>query len=139
MAGRSLSQNLDTPVHKTRGTTAPMLHTALLKVLPLFELAVTLGILCFGTGLIGRMILVSRRLRAGRCSVNGKSQSRFFFAGLMPISTDALRPDVQEMLATLKDFMSENVFPNERIFEEHQHSENCWTPHPLLDELKVET
>lgn len=60
-----------------------------------------------------------------------------FFLGLMPISATALPDHVQDLLAKLKDFMKEHVYPNESIFEEHQKSDDCWQPHPLMEELKV--
>lgn len=33
--------------------------------------------------------------------------------------------------------MHEYVFPNEAEFTNHQSSEDCWTPHPLVEEIKV--
>ncbi len=57
--------------------------------------------------------------------------------GLMPISANALPDHVQELLTKLKDFMKEHVYPNESIFEDHQKSNDCWKPHPLMETLKV--
>ena len=34
--------------------------------------------------------------------------------------------------------MDEHVYPNEAEFNRHQASENCWTPHPLVEEIKVD-
>lgn len=33
--------------------------------------------------------------------------------------------------------MHEYVFPNEAEFTSHQSSKDCWTPHPLVEEIKV--
>jgi len=33
--------------------------------------------------------------------------------------------------------MEEHVYPNEAEFNRHQASEHCWTPHPLVEEIKV--
>ena len=33
--------------------------------------------------------------------------------------------------------MHEYVFPNEAEFTNHQSSTDCWTPHPLVEEIKV--
>lgn len=33
--------------------------------------------------------------------------------------------------------MEEHVYPNEAEFNQHQASEHCWTPHPLVEEIKV--
>lgn len=29
------------------------------------------------------------------------------------------------------------MYPNEAEFNRHQASEHCWTPHPLVEEIKV--
>jgi hypothetical protein len=55
------------------------------------------------------------------------------------MSANALADHVQDLLATLQDFMKEHVYPNESVFEEHQKSEDCWKPHPLMEQLKVFT
>ena len=55
----------------------------------------------------------------------------------MPISANSLPDHVQKLLAKLQEFMMENVYPNESVFEEHQKSEDCWKPHPLIEKLKV--
>lgn len=41
------------------------------------------------------------------------------------------------MYKQLSDFMEEHVYPNEAEFNRHQASEHCWTPHPLVEEIKV--
>lgn len=41
------------------------------------------------------------------------------------------------MYKQLSDFMEEHVYPNEVEFNRHQASEHCWTPHPLVEEIKV--
>lgn len=38
----------------------------------------------------------------------------------------------------LTDFMEEHVYPNEAELNRHQCSEHCWTPHPLVEQIKVE-
>ncbi|CAB4042247.1 acyl- dehydrogenase family member 10-like isoform X1, partial [Paramuricea clavata] len=64
------------------------------------------------------------------------STSTSHHPGFMPMSANALADDVQDLLATLQDFMKEHVYPNESVFEEHQKSEDCWKPHPLMEQLK---
>ena len=58
--------------------------------------------------------------------------------GLMPFSATALPDHVQKLLAKLQEFMKENIYPNQSVFEEHQKSEDCWKPHPLIETLKSE-
>ena len=72
-------------------------------------------------------------------NLNFKGSLYDFSLGSMPISASALPNHVQDLLAKLKDFMQEYVYPNESIFEEHQKSDDCWQPHPLMEELKVFT
>lgn len=42
------------------------------------------------------------------------------------------------MYKQLSDFMEEHVYPNEAEFNRHQASEHCWSPHPLVEEIKVD-
>ena len=60
-----------------------------------------------------------------------------FFIGALPMDLDCLPSRVQQLHNKLTDFMHEYVFPNEAEFTNHQSSEDCWTPHPLVEEIKV--
>lgn len=60
-----------------------------------------------------------------------------FDTGLLPVDLKALPSHVQDMYKQLSDFMEEHVYPNEAEFNQHQASEHCWTPHPLVEEIKV--
>lgn len=57
--------------------------------------------------------------------------------GLMPISVTALPDHVQKIRQKLRDFMESYVYPNETILNEHQSSQDCWNPHPLMEDLKA--
>lgn len=57
-------------------------------------------------------------------------------SGALPIDLDCLPSRVQQLHNKLTDFMHEYVFPNEAEFTNHQSSEDCWTPHPLVEEIK---
>ena len=59
------------------------------------------------------------------------------FAGALPIDIKSLSPRVQQMHQQLTGFMNEHVYPNEAEFNRHQSSEHCWTPHQLLEKIKV--
>ena len=65
------------------------------------------------------------------------SLTPMFLSGSMPFTSSALPGHVQDMLMKLREFMKENVYPNEAIFQEHQQSDDCWKPHPLMEQLKV--
>jgi len=56
--------------------------------------------------------------------------------GTMAIDLASLPSRVQNMHKQLTVFMKEHVYPNEAEFNRHQASENCWTPHPLVEEIK---
>ena len=58
--------------------------------------------------------------------------------GPLPSDLKSLPSRVQDMYQQLTDFMSEYVYPNEAELSRHQASEDCWTPHPLVEEIKVE-
>ena len=65
------------------------------------------------------------------------SSCLYFFAGALPVDITSLSPRVQQMHQQLTGFMKEHVYPNEAEFNRHQSSEHCWTPHPLLEKIKV--
>lgn len=47
-------------------------------------------------------------------------------------------PRVQELVAHLKRFMDEHVYPSEHILDAHAADPNTkWTVHPRMEELKV--
>ncbi|RMX53502.1 hypothetical protein pdam_00017335 [Pocillopora damicornis] len=56
--------------------------------------------------------------------------------GPLPSDLKSLPSRVQDMYQQLTDFMSEYVYPNEAELSRHQASEDCWTPHPLVEEIK---
>lgn len=58
--------------------------------------------------------------------------------GPLPSDLKSLPFRVQDMYQQLTDFMSEYVYPSEAELSRHQASEDCWTPHPLVEEIKVE-
>ena len=55
----------------------------------------------------------------------------------MPVSASALSDHVQKMQQKLREFMESYVYRNEKILSEHQSSQDCWNPHPLMEEMKV--
>ena len=65
------------------------------------------------------------------------SSCLYLFTGLLPVDIKSLSPRVQQMHQQLTGFMNEHVYPNEAEFNRHQSSEHCWTPHPLLEKIKV--
>ena len=46
-------------------------------------------------------------------------------------------PKVKELQARLTDFMDENVYKNEKVFEEQLNKNGRWTIPPILEELKT--
>lgn len=56
--------------------------------------------------------------------------------GPLPSDLKSLPSRVQDMYQQLTDFMSEYVYPNEAELSRHQASKDCWTPHPLVEEIK---
>ena len=58
--------------------------------------------------------------------------------GPLPSDLKSLPSRVQDMYQQLTDFMSDYVYPNEAELSRHQASKDCWTPHPLVEEIKVE-
>ena len=70
--------------------------------------------------------------------IHGNCLNHNLSSGFMPLSAASLPDHVQDLLAKLQEFMKENVYPNESVFEEHQKSQDCWQPHPLLETLKVD-
>ena len=59
-------------------------------------------------------------------------------AGLLPISLLALSPRVQALQKQVKDFIEEHVIPLEAELMARQNSDDCWTPHPKIEEIKVQ-
>ena len=46
-------------------------------------------------------------------------------------------PRLKELRTRILDFMEEFVYPAERTLVDHQTSHDRWTPHPLIEEMKV--
>ena len=61
-----------------------------------------------------------------------------FFTGGLPINLNSLPSRVQQMHKQLTEFIDQNVFPNEAEFNRHQSSEDRWTPHPMVEQIKVD-
>ena len=82
-------------------------------------------------------LCITKILNKSSHSHSTLSNFHAFHAGLLPIELKALPSHVQDMHKQLSDFMEEHVYPNEAEFNRHQASEHCWTPHPLVEEIKV--
>ncbi|KAG8429461.1 hypothetical protein GDO86_020134, partial [Hymenochirus boettgeri] len=59
--------------------------------------------------------------------------------GSLIISPNALSGKVLDLYHKLKNFIEINIYPAEQEFRNYQLSEKRWTPHPLIEELKVFT
>lgn len=59
-------------------------------------------------------------------------------SGPLPTDLKSLPSRVQDMCQQLTDFMVDHVYPNEAELNRHQASKDCWTPHPLVEDIKVE-
>ncbi|XP_033126637.1 acyl-CoA dehydrogenase family member 10-like [Anneissia japonica] len=57
--------------------------------------------------------------------------------GLLPITISALPMRVQNLHQQVKDFINLYIVPSEKELVSHQMSQERWTPHPLLEELKI--
>lgn len=64
------------------------------------------------------------------------SSSHAASQGGLPINLNSLPSRVQQMHKQLTEFIDQNVFPNEAEFNRHQSSEDCWTPHPMVEQIK---
>ena len=62
---------------------------------------------------------------------------RCFRLALLPVHVDSLQAKVQELHSKLVEFMEENVYPAEQTFRDHSQSQDKWSPHPQVEELKV--
>ncbi|MBN3281946.1 ACD10 dehydrogenase, partial [Polyodon spathula] len=56
--------------------------------------------------------------------------------GHLVISPDGLRPPVQELYRHLQEFMKKHIYPLEQQLRDHQVSEDRWSPHPAMEQLK---
>nr|XP_060642043.1 acyl-CoA dehydrogenase family member 10 isoform X2 [Anolis sagrei ordinatus] len=53
------------------------------------------------------------------------------------VSLDGLPSRVQQLHHKLKQFLDAHIYPAEQLLRNYQVSPERWTPHPLLEELKV--
>uniref|UniRef100_A0A8D2KWK6 Acyl-CoA dehydrogenase family member 10 n=1 Tax=Varanus komodoensis TaxID=61221 RepID=A0A8D2KWK6_VARKO len=53
------------------------------------------------------------------------------------VSLDGLPSRVQELHHKLKRFLEVHIYPAEQLLRDHQTSSSRWSPHPLIEELKV--
>uniref|UniRef100_A0A8C6YJ56 Acyl-CoA dehydrogenase family member 10 n=1 Tax=Naja naja TaxID=35670 RepID=A0A8C6YJ56_NAJNA len=53
------------------------------------------------------------------------------------LSPEDLPSRVQELHHKLKRFMDSHIYPSEQLLRDHQSSPSRWTPHSLVEELKV--
>ena len=61
----------------------------------------------------------------------------FCVPAMLPVSLTSLRPHVQKLHAKLVKFMEDHVYPMEPELRDYSSSDQRWTPHPRLEELKV--
>lgn len=57
--------------------------------------------------------------------------------GALIFSPEGLAPPVRELYGRLKRFMQQHVYPAEPELQRHQASADRWSPHPMVEELKV--
>lgn len=53
------------------------------------------------------------------------------------LSPEGLSGRAQDLYGRLRRFMDAHVYPAEQALRDHQVSQTRWTPHPLVEELKV--
>ena len=58
-------------------------------------------------------------------------------SALMMSDADNFPARLKEVRERLLDFMEREVYPAERKLMDHQMSPDRWTPHPLVEDLKV--
>ncbi|XP_071945026.1 acyl-CoA dehydrogenase family member 10-like [Antedon mediterranea] len=56
--------------------------------------------------------------------------------GILPVSIDGLPKNVQNLHKKVKEFIDLNILPIEQELIAHQMSDQRWTPHPLIEQLK---
>ncbi|KAJ8263490.1 hypothetical protein COCON_G00159470 [Conger conger] len=52
------------------------------------------------------------------------------------VSPAGLPPRVQNLHLLLERFLQDHLLPQEQLLRDHQASSRCWSPHPLIEELK---
>lgn len=61
----------------------------------------------------------------------------FAISGYLATSVSDLSPRVQAFHKQVRDFIRENIAPIEKELDKHYMSNERWTPHPKIEELKV--
>ncbi|XP_063820462.1 acyl-CoA dehydrogenase family member 10 isoform X2 [Pseudophryne corroboree] len=56
--------------------------------------------------------------------------------GILVISPDGLSAEAKNLYSKLKEFIDVHIYPVEQELRNYQISENRWTPHPLIEDLK---
>ncbi|XP_075034562.1 acyl-CoA dehydrogenase family member 10 isoform X2 [Mixophyes fleayi] len=56
--------------------------------------------------------------------------------GILVISPDGLAQGTKNLYSKLKEFIEVHIYPAEQELRNYQFSENRWTPHPLIEDLK---
>lgn len=74
---------------------------------------------------------------AAGLSTSSKTSPPHPAKGHLVISPDGLRPPVQELYRHLQEFMKKHIYPLEQQLRDHQVSEDRWSPHPAMEQLKV--
>lgn len=57
--------------------------------------------------------------------------------GILIISPEGLSTKAKNLYSNLKEFIELHIYPAEQELRNYQFSENRWTPHKLIEDLKV--